>query len=121
MIDVVLDENQHVGTVRLMLAEDEMTTGSVRGRARLLLAGLLSWIVVLIAGAWVFAGPMVFLASLWVGRAMLAAAELLRWVTAALPDQTFPADPGSFFSLVDPPISPRPSPSAGSLRWPTPS
>ncbi len=100
--DVHLSENPHVGTVRLKLADGELSTGSIRGRARLLLAGLLSWFVVLVAGAWIFAGPVVFLAALWVGRAMLAVGELLRWITAAFPDQTFPADPGSLFSLVDP-------------------
>ncbi|MEN8006486.1 MAG: ATP-binding protein, partial [Candidatus Krumholzibacteriota bacterium] len=86
----------------LTALDDGLSGGSVRWRSRLLLSGLLAWVLILAAGTRLAAGPMVFLAVLWVGRAMLAASELLRWITLSFPGQVFPAHPGSLFSLVDP-------------------
>ena len=100
--DMVLTDGLPEEMIRLIASDGELSRGSVRWRSRLLLAGLVAWVVVLAVGARIFAGPMVFLIVLWVGRAMLAVAELLRWITAAFPGQTFPADPGSLFSLMDP-------------------
>ncbi len=100
--DKVLTNGLPEEMIRLNATGGELSRGSVRWRSRLLLAGLIAWVVVLAVGARIFAGPMVFLIALWVGRAMLAVAELLRWTTAAFPGQTFPADPGSLFSLMDP-------------------
>ncbi len=102
LAEIVLVEGQPGQVIRLTAVDDELSGGSVRWRSRLLLAGLIAWVVVLAAGARIFAGPMIFLVALWVGRAMFATAELLRWITAAFPGQTFPADPESLFSLVDP-------------------
>jgi signal transduction histidine kinase len=102
VVDLVLAEPMPEAVVRLIAADDELSTGSIRWRARLLLAGLVTWVVVLAAGARILGGPMFFLVALWIGRAMLSFAEMLRWITAAFPGQTFPADPGSLYSLVDP-------------------
>ena len=100
--DMVLTDGLPEGMIRLTAPDDKLAKGSVRWRSRFLLAGLVAWVVVLAVGARIFAGPMVFLVALWIGRAMLAVAELLRWITAAFSGQTFPADPGSLFSLFDP-------------------
>ncbi len=100
--DSVLVESLLGRVLRLTALDDGLSGGAVRWRSRLLLAGLLAWVLVLAAGARVAGGPIVFLAALWVGRAMLAASELLRWITLSFPGQIFPAHPGSLFSLVDP-------------------
>ncbi len=102
VMDIVLLDSMPEVAVRLSVADDHWAGGSIGRRSRFLLIGLIAWTVLLAAGARVFAGPLVFVAALWVGRAYLVAAELLRWVTSAFPGQPFPADPGSLFSLVDP-------------------
>ena len=100
--DSVLVESLPGRVIRLTVLDDGLSGGSVRWRSRLLLSGLLAWVLLLAAGTRAVGGPMVFLAALWIGRAMLATSELLRWITLSFPGQIFPAHPGSLFSLVDP-------------------
>jgi len=102
VVELNLGESLPGHMVRLTLTDQDWSGGSLVWRSRLLLAGLVGWAILLVLTAWAWGGPMLFLAALWVGRGLLAAAELLRWVTSAFPGQSFPADPGSMFSLVDP-------------------
>jgi len=71
-------------------------------KARLLLGALVAWAVALLGFACLGFGVGAGVLALWVGRAVLAHGEALRWLGAAFPNQAFPAAPESWFSLVDP-------------------
>jgi len=101
MADVVLD-GVRSGAVRLTAQDPGSSVALIRWRARLLFAALAFWMMAGISFGRLSHGPTWVLGALWVGRALLAEVELLRWVTGLFPGTTFPAGPGSLISLVDP-------------------
>jgi signal transduction histidine kinase len=71
-------------------------------RARLYAAMLAMWALLLVGCARLRESGYAWLAALWAGRAFLAAADLRRWLVAALPSAEYPSAPGSWLSLIDP-------------------
>jgi len=87
----------------VLTAEPDETGSRLRSRRALsLLLGMFLWTVVLAGFGRINFGPVRWLVALWAGRALLASAETLSWVSAAFPDEGFPAAPSSVFSLIDP-------------------
>jgi hypothetical protein len=71
-------------------------------RAHLLVAVLSGWVLAVVLAAWRHGGGAALLASLWVGRAFLAAADLRQAVVASFPGIEYPTSPSSWASLIDP-------------------
>ncbi len=71
-------------------------------RAHVLAAALVIWTLALALAALRAGGPAALLASLWVGRAFLAAADLRQAVVASFPGIAYPTAPSAWASLIDP-------------------
>ncbi|MBK8165593.1 MAG: HAMP domain-containing protein [bacterium] len=71
-------------------------------RAHLLVAVLSGWVLAAALAAWRLGGGTALLASLWIGRAFLAAADLRQAVVASFPGIAYPTSPSSWVSLIDP-------------------
>ncbi|HPF70857.1 MAG TPA: HAMP domain-containing protein, partial [Candidatus Krumholzibacteria bacterium] len=89
---------------RIVLAPDPKGDWNGEGRlvARLQVVALGLWVLAATIFVRIAAAGLWWLAPLWLGRALLAAVELHRWLAAAWPAADQPARPADLASLWDP-------------------